>query len=338
MRFAFCFEISFFTLAHVLLLNPNVCSQEIPVPSNSGAQSVSADDLTSITSCTVQNLRGLHSGDVLISKESLFDNVEADQSGSKGVVGRNHFMVRVCFDVSLERYAYYGLQEQAVTRFPSNKEHAKMKYSAFCYAGNDEPIFTWFSDRLDIKSIDDFGKSISQMHKNFGFPDPRSLPLYGALGPLPMTLEGDTKPRSGELARNIVSASQRGDKIAIKYRFKKSGMDGFETMVSERYQLDNLMLTSKAVSFRNIKSKKVSPFRSFRTRWKEIEGVQVPVALSLEGKVVLDVAGKKERGIEESTYKLTWLSVNKPIENSYFDGSAVSSTERIRTMIQIEKD
>ena len=298
---------------------------------------------TNLVECAIQNAKSLLSGDVLIFRDETFDNSEILANGDvSGVLRRVKTTWRVVFDTRRESYCYYLFQENSVVDFDDEaardsqpKTSEDFQYSGACYGGPNTSVFLMINKSRESLERQNLSSSNHDFLGLLGFPDPRGLMLGGPLGPIDdVYLSTETLPNESSAGLFVSSISRLGRSIVVTSENENSGIPDQTVLIKNRYDGLTLMRDSTEINFK----KKDEPgeifFERRKYRWRESEGVFVPALVTEKQKQSLKFEERDVAGINDTTYRLEWSSINKEVDDRHFTGELLTDQNSIRQQLQ----
>lgn len=310
-----------------------------------GAAEAGTDKDVSIIRCQYQNCAAIRNADVSIEIEDFFDTVEDTAEGNlHGMLIRERTLFRCIFDIAEGNYCQFSHAQINRTLFTDTEtkpvESSLVGMAAFCVNDKEEQVFRRVGSKTWTTHRKIFPKSDKEFLKRLAYCDVRGLILGSRLDCqwVPESRDKPIMPGIDELSSNILSAKTVGNEMVITHLYKEFGfnMKGVGTKITTVYSLDSLMRLSETTSLYHHESKKSRKIQSVRYKWKELDGVMLPVTVKVEKRETKEVDGRSEPGWSSRTYKLTWNEVNSDNQDGkFFDGSLLESDASLQEQLLI---
>jgi hypothetical protein len=289
------------------------------------------------------NAEAIQTCDVLIVREVFFDGVNADNGN--GVFSDTSTVMRLTSDFTKRRFSIAA--KSKIDEIDIGNGGEKNKQSAtLAYAIDFEKgIFASYQNDVGVTQGEiSKARQVSpgfeeRFLSNFG--DPRTLGLMadGYFKPLP-----DVSKKLSLFARGIGfrSVSQSADSTDISI----TSYEVPDQQYLGRHVISFDLKTSMPIRVRgedwSAKSKVWGRLFDQSMEWKELDGIMVPIRINEErSSARFDSSGKQHFAVDENEYRLHWISVNKQLPSSFFDGTfdgkGLADANSIDRWLDVEK-
>jgi len=224
---------------------------------------------------------------------------------------REKHSIRVLFDFDAGKFFFFRLREH------SGVDLAPKPPVEIVKASRDS---AWFDGKKlslyrsgEFSSVSKEGLPVYEYEtlKSVGFPDPRSIPFTGTLGPRKQpTLKEPLKPTPANVGFNVVSESRRGNLVKIVSRSLPRNLPETELLTSKNFDIRSLMLTGAELKFRDLKSQVESPFQKFSLTWSLRDGIQLPAKIVSTKLSSVSLDRGRVHGEKEIVTRIHWFTLH----------------------------
>lgn len=297
----------------------------------------SAADECSIFEVALRNAEGIRTGDVLVHWESCFDAVKPSAENPQGIMIESSKWYRCVFDID-RRFFCMLLQGEQLTldMQPANGKDTKDRIfdgpKGWAIKYDSKEIHISGERQGDWRVFPPSDNTLKAILSRSGYFDPRSIGLSTSADGV--WLE-DLKPylqkcSSGALFLDCEELPERRIRIRLEEDFGKNG----RIRRSHEYDIETSLPVGFSAEDSLISGERWYPKSSCSVKWRESDGVHVPIETleeSLKGEVSGD--GRFHVGYLTNRVTLHWFSVNKPIDEKWFDGSQLESVATMAKLL-----
>lgn len=275
----------------------------------------------------------IQSGDVLVEVTSNIDTINSSElvPGQSGVFEATTQTCRCVFDVEHSRY-FMARKEGPNSRIDmsdlsGNATETPSRYRGWSIdfskkrlflAGRNEPAPWRLAD----------SQTLPETLVRFQYLDPRSVAWIPSPG---LAESGFGMIRSLSSGKDFWDKKLVEDRLLRLTLFNGRFEDGSE-MVTWEFDLKNSLPVAYAEKAWHLRDGKFYDGRSGKMKWQEIDGNYVIVEKSFDSFDGLRaVDGKEYFGRRTTVTRLTWVSVNEPVDDKYFDSSVLATEGLLRS-------
>jgi hypothetical protein len=289
----------------------------------------------SLFSAMVANGEAWSTGDLLVRTVTTFDAVTEENDRPTGLMRRVEGLNRVAFDLEHGRFMRIHVVQDEVTNYQTDPPDS---------LHNNR----WRGDCLDMSLKRYWTNAVSDQFKSAivenpsrhlnNFPDYRFFPMQtGAMNQdLTVAAKSFVEQLKGRklsvtaipmphnrLRLRMIEASPKIELVVDPATADGNSNPIVPKMISEwTFDQTSLLPTSSRTMFQSESREPQTMVRKVY-RWKNINDVFVPVFMqaTTENRQQRTADGQAYIGTQTTEYTFHWFSLNKPLDESYFDGS-----------------
>jgi len=309
-------------------------------------------ELQSYLNAAIANAGSVRQFDVLVRERQSFDNVGLEEGfNEKGAVIERFGLFRICVDLDRMEAGCYQFMGQSVLDLmpvenegPIQQNYRRIRGVCLDQSRRDGMFFSReFPSSIHAQPWRPDEGVESSIFTDLGIPDFRATGvLFG--GPMPLAVVRQAATAISLAATGRGQRRDSGDLLTLEIRDERP--KGAGIVFLHQFKIDKASLMPVQASIRSLTVRETpgSPavgtegeMQGHSTRWKEVDGVFIPVSVQSSENQIEDVNGTKQAGKRLVEFDLHWFSINKPLDRKLLDGSCLADLEALMAVVDPAK-